>query len=73
MNISISKNTEAIDITNVSYQIYTINNTNICSDTLAQLAYSDSNIKIGDLVNLQCYFSFAKKIERAKVQHSTRI
>ena len=68
-----SKNTEAIDITKVSYHIYTINNTNICSDTLAQLAYSESNIKIGDLVTLQCYFSFAKKIERTKVQYSTRI
>lgn len=67
-----SKNTEAIDITKVSKQIYIINN-NICSDTLAQLAYSESNIKIGDLVILQCYFSFAKKIERAKVQYSTRI
>ena len=55
-----SKNTEAIDITKVSKQIYIINNTNICSDTLDQLAYSDSNIKIGDLVTLQCYFSFAK-------------
>jgi len=61
MNISMSKNTEAIDITKVSQQIYTINNTNICSDTLAQLTYSESNIKIFDLVNLQCHFSFAKK------------
>ena len=68
-----SKNTEAIDIKKVSSQIYTINNTNICSDTLAQLAYSESNIKIGDLVTVQCYFSFAKKIDRAKVQYSTRI
>ena len=56
-----SKNTEAIDITKVSKQFYIINNTNICSNTLAQLAYSESNIKIGDLVTLQCYFSFAKK------------
>ena len=68
-----SKNTEAIDMTKVSLQIYTINNTKICSDNLDQLAYSESNIKIGDLVTLQCYFSFAKKIERAKVQYSTRI
>ena len=68
-----SKNTEAIDITKVSQQIYTINNINICSDTLVQLAYSESNIKIGDLVTLQCYFSFAKKIERDKVQYFTRI
>ena len=64
MNISMSKNTEAIDITEVSQQYYTINNTNICSDTLAQLAYSEANIKIGDLVTLQFYFSFDKKIER---------
>ena len=48
-----SKNTEAIDITKVSWKIHTINNTNICSDTLAQLAYLESNIKIGDLVTLQ--------------------
>ncbi len=61
MNISMSKNTEAIDIKKVFQQIYTINNTSICSDTLAQLAYSESNIKISDLVTLQCYFSFAKK------------
>ena len=68
-----SKNTEAIDITKVLQQIYAINNTIIWSDNLAQLAYSESNIKIDDLVTLQCYFSFAKKIERAKVQYSTRI
>ncbi len=68
-----SKNTEAIDITKVSQQIYAINKTNICSDTLDQLAYSESNIKIGDLVILQFYFSFARRIERAKVQYSTRI
>ena len=68
-----SKNTEAIDITKVIKQIYIINKTNICSDTLAQLAYSESNIKIGDLVTLQCNFSFAKKIERTKVQYQTRI
>ena len=68
-----SKNTEAIDITKVWQQIYTINNTNLCSDTLDQIAYSESNIKIGDLVTLQCYFSFAKKIDWDKVQYSTRI
>ena len=73
MHISMSKNTECIDITKVLQHNYTINDTNICSDTFAQLAYSESNIKIGDLVTLQCYFSFAKKIERAKVQCSTRI
>ena len=68
-----SKNTEAIDITKFLQQFYAINNTKICSDTLDQLAYSESNIKIGDLVTLQCYFSFAKKIERTKVQYSMRI
>ena len=73
MNISMSKNTEAMDIRKVSKQIYIINNTNICSDIRAQLAFSESNIKSGDLVTLQYYFSFAKKIERAKVQYSTRI
>ena len=46
INISMSKNTEAIDITKGSQQIYTINNTNICSDTRAKLAYSESNIKL---------------------------
>ena len=56
-----SKNTESIDITKVLWQIYTMNNTDICSDTLAQLGYSESNVNIGDLVTLQCYFSFAKK------------
>ena len=73
MNISMSKNTEAIDIRKVSKQIYIINNTNICSDSLDQLAYSESNIKISDLVTLQCYFSFASRIEQAEVQYSTRI
>ena len=68
-----SKNTEAIDITKVSQQIYTINNTNICSDTLAQLAYSESNIKL--VIELPCsdIFLLLKKIERTKVQYSTRI
>ena len=37
MNISMSKNTESIDITKVLKQIHTINNTNLCSDTLDQL------------------------------------
>ena len=76
MNISMSKNTEAIDIRKVSLQFYTINNTKICSDTLDQLTNKGSfrvKYKICDLVTLQCYFSFAKKIERAKVQYSTRI
>ena len=68
-----SKNTEAIDIRKVSQQIYTINNTNICSDTLAQLAYSESNIKL--VIELPCsaIFLLLKKIERTKVQYSTRI
>ena len=34
MNISMSKNTESIDITKVLYLCYTINNTKICSDNL---------------------------------------
>ena len=46
INISMSKNTESIDITKFLYPIYTINNYKICSDTLAQLAYSESNIKL---------------------------
>ena len=37
MNISMSKNTESIDLTSVLKQNNTINNTNICSDTLDQL------------------------------------
>jgi len=37
MNISMSKNTEAIDVKEVSSQYHSINNTNICSDTLNQL------------------------------------
>ena len=41
-----SKNTEAIDITKVLYYFYTIKNTNTCADTLAQLAYLESNIKL---------------------------
>ena len=44
MNISMSKNTESIDITKSFVAFYTINNTNICSDTLDQLtnnAYSE--------------------------------
>ena len=32
-----SKNTESIDTTKVLYHIYTINLTDICSDTLDQL------------------------------------
>jgi len=37
MNISMSKNTESIDITKVLYHTYTMNNTKICSNTLHQL------------------------------------
>ena len=37
MNITMSKNTESIDITKVLYHNYTIKNTNICSDPLGQL------------------------------------
>ena len=47
-----SKNTEAIDVKEVSSQYHSINNTNICSDTLAQLAYSESNIKL--VIELPC-------------------
>ena len=36
-----SKNTEAIGITKVLSQIYTIKNTKIYSDTIAKLAYSE--------------------------------
>ena len=61
-----SKDAEAIDIKKVLQQFYIINNTNICSDNIAQSAYSESNIKIGDLVDLQCYFSFAKKLSTLK-------
>ena len=76
MNISMSKNTEAIDITKVSKQIYIINNSNICSDTFDQLTRKcllRIDRIIGDLVTFQYYLSFTKKIERAKVQYSTRI
>ena len=34
MNISMSKNTESIDITKVSQHAYTKNNTNLSSDAL---------------------------------------
>ena len=34
INISMSKNTESIDITKVSQHAYTINNTNVSSDAL---------------------------------------
>ena len=76
INISMSKNTESIDITKFLYPIYTIGYSNICSDTFDQLTRKclfRINRIIGDLVTLQYYFSFAKKIERAKVQYSTRI
>jgi len=37
MNISMSKNTESIDVTKFLYYFYAINNNNLCSDTLDQL------------------------------------
>ena len=76
INISMFKNTESIDITKFLQDFYTINNPNIYSDTFDQLTrkcFFRINRIIGDLVILQYYFSFAKKIERAKVQYSTRI
>ena len=76
INKSMSKNTESIDITKFLQHFYTIKNPNICSDTLDQLTRKclfRINRIFGDLVTLQYYFSFAKKIERAKVQYSTRI
>ncbi len=76
INISMSKNTESIDITKFLYHFYTINSSNIFSDNLDQLTRKclfRINRIFGDLVTLQYYFSFAKKIERAKVQYSTRI
>ena len=74
MNISMSKNTESIDMTKLMLHFYTVNNINIllrysCSISLFRIKYK----KMGDLGTLQYYFSFAKKIERAKVQYSTRI
>ena len=76
INISMSKNTESIDITKFLQPFYTINNPNICSENFDQLTRKclfRINRIIGDLVILQYYFSFAKKIEQAKVQYSTRI
>ena len=71
-----SKNTESIDITKFLYPPYTINHPYICSVTFDQLTRKylfRINRIIADLVTLQYYFYFAKKIERAKVQYSTRI
>ena len=63
-NLSISKNTESIDITKFLQPFYTINNPNICSDTFDQLTrkclFRITRI-IGDLVTLQYSISFAKK------------
>ena len=59
-----SKNTESIDITNFLEQNYTINNTNICSDTLDQLTNKDYfRIKHKNWLSryLAVFFSFAKK------------
>ena len=64
MNISMSKNTESIDITQFLYPIYTINSPKICSDTFDQLTRKCLfiiNRIISDLVTLQYYFSFVKK------------
>ena len=64
INKSMSKNTESIDITKFLQHFYTINNPNICSDTLDQLTRKclfRINRIIGDLDTLQYYFSFAKK------------
>ena len=76
INISMSKNTESIDITQFMYPFYTINSPNICSDTFDQLTrkclFRIDRI-IGDLVTFQYYLSFTKKIERTKFQYSTRI
>ena len=44
INISMSKNTESIDMTKLMLHFYTVNNINLCSDTLYQLtrkAYSE--------------------------------
>ena len=63
INISMSKNTASINIIKFLQQ-YKMNNTKIWSDTLDQLnnkGLFSINIIIGDLVTLQCYFSFAKK------------
>ena len=76
INISMSKNTESIDITKYLYHFYKMINLNICSDAFDQLTRKclfRINRIIDDLVTLQYYFSFAKKIERTKVQYSTRI
>ena len=71
MNISMSKNTESIDITKFLQHNYTINNLKICSDTFDQLTrkclFRIDRI-IGDLVTFQYYLSFTKKIERTKFQ-----
>ena len=51
-----SKNTESIDITKVSYQNYTKSNINIFSETFDlnnQSGPFDSNIVIGNLFPLQ--------------------
>ena len=76
INISMSKNTESFNITKFLWPNYTKNNSNICSDTFDQLTREclfRINRIFGDLVTSQYYFSFARKIERAKVQYSTRI
>ena len=64
MNISMSKNTVSIDITEVLQQIYTINNTKLCPDTFDQLPHKcllRINRIIGDLVTYQYYFYLLKQ------------
>ena len=69
INISMSKNTESIDVTKFLQPFYTINNPNICSDSLYQLTRKclfRINRIFGDLVTFQYYFSFAKKYSELK-------
>ena len=61
INISMSKNTGFIDITKFLQPIYTINNPNICSDTLDQLAYSQSIIKLVIQLSCSAIFLLLKK------------
>ena len=70
MNISMSKNTESIDITKFLQHNYTTNNLKICSDTFDQLTNKGLfriTMAISNQDGLKRKFSFAKKIERAKV------
>ena len=69
MNKSMRKNTESIDVTKVFQHSYTILNTNICSDTLAQLAYSESNIKL--VIQLPCSAIFLLLKKQSGLKSST--